>query len=53
MSWNTKALDPILEENGYKYIDRNVLNGDAESNYRTVEELVNRLKETINDFSRK
>ena len=46
MSWNTKALDPILK-NGYKYIDWNVLNGDAESNYRTVEELVNRLKETI------
>lgn len=51
MSWNTKALDPILEENGYKYIDWNVLNGDAESNYRTVEELVNRLKETINDLA--
>lgn len=51
MSWNTKALDPILERNGYCYIDWNVLNGDAESNDRTVEQLVNRLKGTVNDLA--
>lgn len=51
MSWNTKALDPILEENGYSYIDWNTLNGDAESNDRTVEQLVNRLKETIRNLA--
>lgn len=37
MSWNTKMLDPVLEENGYSYIDWNTLNGDAEGNDRTVE----------------
>ena len=51
MSLNTKALDPILERNGYCYIDWNVLNGDAESNDRTVEQLVNRLKGTVNDLA--
>lgn len=51
MSWNTKALDPLLEENGYSYIDWNTLNGDAESNDRTVDQLVNRLKGTIRDLA--
>ena len=51
MSWNTKALDPVLEKNGYTYIDWNTLNGDAESNDRTVEQLVNRLKESIRDLA--
>ena len=51
MSWNTKALDPILERNGYCYIDWNVLNGDAESNDRTVEQLVNRFKGTLSDLA--
>ncbi len=51
MSWNTKSLDPILEENGYSYIDWNALNGDAESNDRTAEQLVNRLKGTIRDLA--
>lgn len=51
MSWNTKALDPILEQNGYSYIDWNSLNGDAESNNRTVEQLVSRLKGSVNDLA--
>ncbi|MCI9069173.1 polysaccharide deacetylase family protein [Clostridium sp.] len=51
MSWNTKALDPILEENGYCYVDWNVVNGDAECNDRTAEQLVSRLKGTINDLA--
>ena len=51
MSWNTKMLDPVLEENGYSYIDWNTLNGDAEGNDRTVEQLVNRLKGTIRDLA--
>ena len=51
MSWNTKALDPVLEKNGYTYIDWNTLNGDAESNDRTVEQLVNRLKGSIRDLA--
>lgn len=51
MSWNTKALDPILKTYGYSYIDWNTLNGDAESNDRTVEQLVNRVKETIRDLA--
>ena len=51
MSWNTKALDPVLKKNGYSYIDWNVLNGDAESNDRTVEQLVNRFKGTLSDLA--
>lgn len=51
MSWNTKSLDPVLEKSGYSYIDWNVLNGDAESNDRTVEQLVNRLKGTVSDLA--
>ncbi|WP_370830889.1 polysaccharide deacetylase family protein [Clostridium sp.] len=51
MSWNTKMLDPVLEENGYSYIDWNTLNGDAEGNDRTVDQLVNRLKGTIRDLA--
>lgn len=51
MSWNTKTLDPVLEKNGYTYIDWNTLNGDAESNDRTVEQLVNRLKGSIRDLA--
>jgi len=51
MSWNTKDLDPILNQNGYSCIDWNVLNGDAERNDRTVEQLVNRLKGSIRDLA--
>lgn len=51
MSWNTKALDPVLEQNGYSYIDWNTLNGDAESNGRTVEQLVSRLKGSVSDLA--
>lgn len=51
MLWNTKALDPVLNQNGYSYIDWNTLNGDAEGNDRTVEQLVNRLKGTIRDLA--
>lgn len=50
MSWKTGNLDPVLEQHGYTYIDWNVLNGDAEGNGRTVEQLINRLKETITNL---
>lgn len=50
MSWNTNELDSVLNEDGYTYIDWNTLNGDAESNDRTVEQLVNKLKESIRDL---
>ena len=51
MSWKTGDLDKVLEQDGYTYIDWNVLNGDAESNGRTVEQLINRLKETVTDLA--
>ena len=50
MSWNTNELDSVLNEDGYTYIDWNTLNGDAESNDRTVEQLVNKLKQSIRDL---
>lgn len=50
MSWKTGNLDPVLEQHGYTYIDWNVLNGDAEGNGKTVEQLINRLKETITNL---
>lgn len=49
-SWNTKDLDNVLEEHGYTYIDWNVINGDAESNYRTESELISELKETVSNL---
>ena len=50
-SWDTEAIDPILEKEGYVYIDWNTLNGDSESSSeKTVNELVNRLKETVSDI---
>lgn len=51
MSWNTKELDSVLNEEGYTYIDWNTLNGDAESNDRTVEQLISKLKESIRNLS--
>lgn len=50
MSWKAGNLDPVLEQHGYTYIDWNVLNGDAEGNGKTVEQLINRLKETITNL---
>ena len=50
MSWKTGELDPILEQDGYTYIDWNVLNGDAEGNGKTVDQLINRLKETVTNL---
>ena len=51
MSWNTNDLDPVLEANGYSYVDWNSLNGDAEGNNRTVEQLISRLKSCVNDLN--
>ena len=51
MSWNTNELDSVLNEDGYTYIDWNTLNGDAESNDRTVEQLISKLKESIRNLS--
>ena len=49
-SWDTTAIDPVLSEKGYSYIDWNTLNGDAESNGLTSDQLLSRLKETVNDL---
>lgn len=50
MSWKTGELDQVLEQDGYTYIDWNVLNGDAEGNGKTVEQLIDRLKETATNL---
>lgn len=50
MSWKTGELDPVLEQDGYTYVDWNVLNGDAEGNGKTVDQLINRLKETVTNL---
>lgn len=49
-SWYTEALDPVLEEEGYSFIDWNALTGDAEAGCKSKEELEGRLKETIQDI---
>lgn len=50
MSWDTKNIDNILEEK-YVYIDWNVLNGDGEGFDISSSDLLERLKETIEDLS--
>lgn len=50
MSWNTSDLDSVLEANGYSYIDWNVINGDAEGNYMTTKQLIDRLRGCVNDL---
>lgn len=49
-SWDTSAIDPILKERGYSYIDWNTLNGDAESHGLSSDQLLDKLKETISDL---
>lgn len=49
-SWDTSAIDPVLHEKGYSYIDWNTLNGDAESQGLSSDQLLGRLKETVNDL---
>lgn len=49
-SWDTSAIDPVLHEKGYSYIDWNTLNGDAESQGLAPEQLLVRLKETVNEL---
>lgn len=49
-SWDTSAIDPVLQEKGYSYIDWNTLNGDAESQGLSSEQLLGRLKETVSDL---
>lgn len=46
-SWNTTAIDTVLEAQGYSYIDWNALNGDAEGQGLNSEQLFNRLQETV------
>ena len=50
-SWNTTAIDNVLRDQGYSYIDWNVLNGDAEGQDLSPEQLLNRLKETVSDLA--
>lgn len=46
-SWKgTDAVDKLLEEKGYVYIDWNTLNGDAEGKKRSKDQLIERFKET-------
>lgn len=49
-SWDTTALDPILADAGYSYIDWNSLTGDAEGSDKSSEELLSRLKECLIDL---
>lgn len=49
-SWDTSAIDQVLQEKGYTYIDWNTLNGDGENQGLTPQHLLNRLKQTINDL---
>ncbi len=49
-SWDTSAIDPVLQEKGYSYIDWNTLNGDAESQGLSSDQLLGRLKETVSDL---
>lgn len=48
-AFDNKKLDhfkEVIKKAGYRYIDWNALNGDAEANYVTVDKLILRLKET-------
>lgn len=47
VSWDTELIDPVLEEQGYVYIDWNTLNGDAEGHDLSPQNLLERLEETI------
>lgn len=49
-SWDTTALDVVLDKEGYTYIDWNAINGDAESNDRTENQLIDELKNTVSDL---
>lgn len=44
---NNKAFFDTLEDKGYKYIDWNALNGDAEGMNIPAENLLKRLKQTV------
>lgn len=47
-SWkNTAALKAAFNENNLKYVDWNVLTGDAEGGPRNKEQLINRFKQTF------
>lgn len=46
MSWKGMSeVQPKLDDNGYKYIDWNCVNGDSESKKRTPDQLLARVKE--------
>jgi peptidoglycan/xylan/chitin deacetylase (PgdA/CDA1 family) len=48
MSWKgVGATDKVFDERGYKYIDWNVLTGDAEAKHRTKDQLFNKYRETF------
>lgn len=49
-SWDTSLIDPILEAEGYAFIDWNVLNGDAEESNIPPDELFTRFKETLDEI---
>lgn len=49
-SWDTSTVDSVLEQQGYSYVDWNTLSGDAEGQNIEPEQLLNRLKETVNDL---
>ena len=49
-SWNgTGDLDKVLEEKGLYQMDWNALNGDADGREYSKEELLNNLKDTVQD----
>ncbi|AYE34688.1 polysaccharide deacetylase family protein [Clostridium septicum] len=50
-TWDgVSALDAELSKQGLYQVDWNSLNGDAEANNRSTEELIGRLRETIDQF---
>lgn len=49
-SWDTSTIDSVLEQDGYSYIDWNTLNGDAEGQGLSPDQLLARLQETVTDL---
>lgn len=50
MSWKgTEAVDKIMNDNNYAYVDWNALSGDAEGKRRTPEQLAARVKREVTE----
>lgn len=51
-SWRTKAIDKVLTENDYAFIDWNIINGDGHSATLTKQQMMNNLKKYINKMDK-